>query len=160
MARSATSPAAPVDSSAARFHLGIGPEAEAILKQATEATLQECMSGQRAVGAFLTRPLGQFHLPQQGGTVLIWIGLYEVRLSEGIINDIVDARDPAPLIAALVGSIVGVTGGIMAPVAGFLTACLAGDIRDISEINDLAGVKLRGAYSPPSPVVVVAPGNF
>ena len=145
------------------FVVGIGEDAADAIARGAQESLEAVKSAGKAVGAFATKPLSTFDLPQGWGKVKIWLGVYEIHLTKDTIEDIESGGNIATAVGVLVGAIVGASGGTLAPVAPVLAGYLALEWTLIVSLANQHGVKLRGTYVPYPPgaayVIVPTPGD-
>lgn len=142
------------------FVVGIGKDSANAISKGSQNALDAVKAAGKATGAFLTKPLATYQLPNEAGYVKIWIGVYEIHLTKKAINEINNEKDIGYAVVGLVGAIVGATGGTLAPVAAILVAFIIAEWEIIKRVTNEHGVNFRGRYVPPTAEgLIPTPGN-
>lgn len=105
----------------------------------------------------VTPPIATVALPDGAGTVTVWVAAFELHLTRGTIDEMSSVENFAGAVAGLVAAMVGASGGALAPVAPIVVAYMMAEWAAIRLQTSGNGVKLKGTYVPPSPLIIPTP---
>ncbi|NEO54831.1 MAG: hypothetical protein F6K54_18135 [Okeania sp. SIO3B5] len=137
----------------------IGEDGVEVIADGAQTALEEIEKVGKLVDEFLTQPLATYKLPDDAGKVKIWIGVFTIYLTKETIDEINDEGDITVALASLVGAIVALSGGTLAPVAGFIAAYMKVEWELINKLANKDGITLSGSHTPPNPLIVPLPGK-